>query len=244
MLTSTFTLLGRCARTGELGAAVASAIPAVGSICPFVSPWGAVATQSFNNYYFGIDGLRLLREGMPPREVAAALTAGDPQARLRQLLVLDAAGRSAAHTGEDCVPRFGHVAAADCIAGGNMLSSDGVLHEMVSAFARESGLDLCDRLMAALDAAQAAGGDLRGKQSAALKVFSPRSEVPVCDLRVDEHEQPLHELRRVLGVARLQLMPFLRAMPTRDSPAGTLSPRLADYLSLSVDERRTTAPPA
>ena len=237
MLTGTFTLVARCERTGKLGVVTSTAIPAGGSICPFVTRFGALSTQSFNNYYFGIDGQQLLGEGLAADDVLDRLLTGDPGRELRQLLIVDAAGHSAAFTGSACVEVCTHLNGPNYAVGGNMLTDSEVIDAMADCFERESALSLVDRLMSALEAGQAAGGDKRGKQSAALKVVSPHSLIPVCDLRVDEHQAPVLELRRILEVAKVQLFPFLRSMPSRLNPSGTLSQDLAAYLARAVDDR-------
>lgn len=236
-LTGTFTITARCPWSGALGVGVVSAIPAVGAICPFVSQRGALSTQSFNNYYFGIDGLRLLDEDCEPALVQDWLLRDDPERELRQLLIVDHHGRASAFTGSQCVRERGHLVRPGFAIAGNMLSSEGVLQAMADAFESTGELELTDRLMITLEAGQNSGGDKRGKQSAALKIVGPESAVPVCDLRVDEHPEPVRELRRVLNVAKEQLLPFLRAMPTRRRPGGSLSPELAQYLGMPVRDR-------
>lgn len=239
----TFTILAQCERTGAHGVAVASAIPAVGAICPFVSRHGCVSTQSFNNYYFGLDGLRLLQESVAASVIVRVLLASDPSADLRQLLVLDDRGKGAAHTGRSCIETRGHRLGAGFVVGGNMLAGHHIIDRMAEEFASSADLDLPERLVRVLELGQVGGGDVRGQQSAALRIVGVASEIPICDLRVDEHEQPIAELRRILSVASKQLMPFLRAMPTREMPGGSLSAELAAYLSKPVAERRDSSHP-
>ncbi|WP_171026221.1 DUF1028 domain-containing protein [Mesorhizobium comanense] len=237
VLTGTFTIVARCQATGELGVATSTAIPAGGAICPFVTRYGALSTQSFNNFYFGIDGQRLLAEGLPARSVCDVLLRTDPQREMRQLLVVDAGGGSWAFTGRECVASHGHRTGDGFAIAGNMLSGELVLDAMADAFCGASNLELTDRLMVALEAGQSKGGDKRGKQSAALKVAGSGSEVPICDLRVDEHPSPVAELRRILEIARRQLFPFLRSMPTRTRPEAMLTAELSHYLQRSVEDR-------
>lgn len=236
-LTATFSIVARCTSTGEVGTAVASAVPAVGAICSFVSQHGAISTQSFNNYYFGLDGLRFLAEGCEPAVVRDLLLQGDPGRELRQLLIIDHQGEPCAFTGSDCVSMKGERIGAHYAIAGNMLSSEAVLDAMERVFEGHADIALSERFMRALEAGERAGGDRRGKQSAALKIISRASAIPICDLRVDEHREPVAELRRVLEVARVQLFGFLRSMPTRRNPAGSLSKELTGYLSRHVDER-------
>jgi uncharacterized Ntn-hydrolase superfamily protein len=220
-----------------IGTAVASAIPAVGAICSFVSQHAAVSTQSFNNYYFGIDGLRLAAEGCTAAVIQEALLRGDPGRELRQLLLIGWEGRPSAFSGAECIPERGERVRQDFAVAGNMLAGTAVLDAMVVAFESAADSPLVERLMRALEAGQQAGGDSRGKQSAAIKVVGRDSAVPVCDLRIDEHDQPVRELRRVLAIATAQLFPFLSAMPTRGRPDGSLSPDLAAYLARRVADR-------
>jgi uncharacterized Ntn-hydrolase superfamily protein len=172
-------------------------------------PWaaagiGAVATQSFSDPGYGALGLELLRAGKTPEEMLAALRAADSQEAHRQVGVVDATGRSAAHTGADCIREAGHLTRENLSAQANMMRSAEVWPAMADAFAAAGGT-LAERLMAGLDAAEAAGGDFRGKQSAALLVVAGEpSGRPwrdrVNDLRVDDHPEPLAELRRLLGL--------------------------------------------
>ncbi len=217
---STFSIAARCARTGMFGVAVSTAVPGVGSLCPFPKAGvGAVATQSWVNPYLGIDGLTLLSTGLSAQEVLDKLIADDPGRDDRQLGVVDKNGGSAAWTGPTCVPWAGHITDQDFSVQGNMLVGSETVEAMVDAFVRSEALDLPERLLMALEAGQAAGGDKRGKQSAALKVMDIE-EYPYCELRVDEHRYPVAELRRVFEVARHQLFPFVRGLPSRANPLG------------------------
>lgn len=233
----TFSIVARCPRTGSLGVAVSTAIPGVGAICPFARAGvGALCTQSYTNYLYGPDGLALLAAGVAPEEAVARLTGPDPGRALRQLIVVDARGRVAAHTGADCVPARKHVLGDGYAAAGNMLVSEAVVDAVAAGFRDGEAEALDERLLRALEAGQAAGGDKRGRQSAALLVVE-RDECPTCDLRVDEHPDPVAELRRVHGVAARQLLPFVRSMPTRSDPAGREDPALGAYLLRRVEER-------
>lgn len=239
MLTGTFSIVARCSKEGSLGVAVATAIPGAGAICPFVSRHGAISTQSFNNYYFGIDGLTHLGEGLSAGAVGENLLRGDPGRERRQVLIVDATGASWAFTGSQCVGEKGHLLGSDYVVAGNMLSGGEVLTAMVDSFeaSTSSGAALSDRLMQVLEAGQAEGGDKRGKQSAALKVLGPQSLVPLCDLRVDEHHDPVRELRRVFEVAKRDLLPFMASMPNRRRLEGSLTPELSERLGASPAER-------
>ena len=185
-----------------LGAAVSTAVPGVGALCPFVGAGtGAVCTQSWVNPYLGIDGVRLMAEGKTAQQALDQLIAADPGRDVRQLGLVDRDGGSAAWTGKDCTQWFGHITGPDFAVQGNMLVGEPTIRAMADAFVAGAALDLPERLIAVLEAGQAAGGDKRGRQSAALKVLH-REDYPWLDLRVDEHRYPIAELRRVYEVAR------------------------------------------
>jgi uncharacterized Ntn-hydrolase superfamily protein len=213
---NTFSIAARCARTGMLGVAVATATPAVGSICAFAQAGvGAIATQSWTNPYLGIDGLALLGQGLGAQETLERLLAQDPGRHLRQVGIVDQDGQSAAWTGVECTPWYGQLTGADFSIQGNLLVGAATLDAMAAAFAANATSELPERLLAALEAGQAAGGDKRGKQSAALKVVYVEA-FPYCDLRVDDHPDPVAELRRVFTVAHQGFLPFaVRELPSR-----------------------------
>ncbi|KRQ02954.1 pilus assembly protein [Bradyrhizobium pachyrhizi] len=200
---------------------VATRFFAVGALVPHIAPAiGAVATQALVNPYYGIDGLALLRSGDSPHEVIAALIAPDSGRESRQLHVMDARGRIAAHSGKDCVDWFGHIAGDGFSIAGNMLAGPAVLDETARVYAANEKLPFAERLIKAMFAGEAAGGDKRGKQSAALLIHGAE-EWPLLDLRVDDHADPLRELERLEAVSREHWAPFRSFMPTRDNPAGT-----------------------
>lgn len=216
----TFSISARCKRTGMLGVAVSTAVPAVGGICPFIKPGvGAISTQSWVNPYLGIDGLELLEGGLDARQALDRLLADDPGREVRQVGIVDAKGCVAAFTGSDCVDWAGHIMGDDFTVQGNMLVGPATIEQMAIAAERSATLSLPERLMLVLEAGQAAGGDKRGRQSAALKVYNFEL-FPWLDLRVDEHRNPVAELRRVFGVAQQQLLPFIGGMPSRKDPLG------------------------
>jgi uncharacterized Ntn-hydrolase superfamily protein len=200
----TASILARDSATGELGIAVFTAYPAVGMRVPFAEPGvGAVATQAMAERSFGPRGLAMLRQGLGPPAVVEALIGEDPGAADRQLAVLSAGGESAGFTGEGCVEFKGETAGDGVRCQANMMACAGVPDAMAEAFAAAEG-GLPSRLLAALDAGQGAGGDARGQTSAALLVV-PASGEPwerSVELRVDQHEEPLAELRRGLDRTR------------------------------------------
>lgn len=202
----TYSIVALDQDTGELGVAVQTCGPAVGAVVPWVEPGvGAVATQSFTNVNLGPASLALLREGQPAPAVLQQVLARDPGRDARQVGLVDAAGRSAAHTGGMCVAEAGHACIGGVSAQANMMAGPRVPQSMLEAFSRTSG-DLADRLMAALGAAEEAGGDIRGRGSAALLVAPGSTEAQPWsrryDLRVDASPEPVEELARLLRHAR------------------------------------------
>lgn len=233
----TFSIVAHCSRTGMLGVAVATAVPAVGSACPYVkSAVGAVSTQSWVNPYLAIDALAAIERGASGPDALDAVMAGDAGREARQIGVVDARGRSAAWSGSSCTPWFGQIVEPHFAVQGNMLVSGDTIEAMAEAFRGSDALDLAGRLMLALEAGEAAGGDKRGRQSAALKVHAVE-EYPWLDLRVDEHAHPVAELRRVYRIARLQLLPFVEGMPTRTDPGARAPDSVVRLLGLSPPDR-------
>ena len=204
---STYSIVARDPATGELGVAVQSHWFAVGSVVPWAEAGvGAVATQSFIEPSYGPLGLDALRKGVPADTALRELVAKDPHPEVRQVAFVDARGRVAAHTGNACIPAAGHRVGNGFTTQANLMLSNEVPEAMARAFEHASG-PLAERLVAALDAAQAVGGDIRGKQSAAIVVVrGARSDKPwtdrLVDLRVDDSDHPLEELRRILDLAR------------------------------------------
>lgn len=233
----TFSIVAHCPRTGMLGVAVATAVPAVGSMCPFVmSGVGAVSTQSWVNPYLAIDALRMMQQGKSGPEALDAVMATDEGRDGRQLGVVDARGRSAAWSGKNCTDWFGEIVEPHFAVQGNMLVSAPTIGQMAKAFRTSEALDLPERLMLALEAGQAAGGDKRGRQSAALKVHHVE-DYPLLDLRVDEHAAPVTELRRVFTIANLQLLPFVKGMPTRANPGAAAPSTVVELLGYPPPKR-------
>ena len=220
-----------------LGVAVSTAVPAVGALCPHVKAGvGAVSTQSWVNPYLAIDALRLMERGVAGPEALDRVLADDDGADLRQIGLVDAMGRSASWSGRDCTSWFGHFVEPDLAIQGNMLVGEATLTAMAEAFRSNAAADLAERLLLALEAGNAAGGDKRGKQSAALQVHHAES-YPWLDLRVDEHPQPVTELRRIVTIARLQLLPFVEGMPRRGKPAGTVPDSVSEMLLAPPPDR-------
>lgn len=203
----TYSIVARDPLTGEMGAAVQSHWFSVGSVVTWGEAGiGVVATQSFTNPAFGPGGLEMLRSGRTPEEAVRTLIEADEAREVRQLAVLDSTGRAFAFTGARCIPKCGHIAGENFSAQANTMVSAEVWPAMAKAF-EETGGRLAERMVAALEAAEAEGGDYRGRQSAALLVVKGTStgrywEDRAIDLRVEDHEEPVQELKRLLGIHR------------------------------------------
>jgi len=224
----TWSIIARDSATGQFGIAVATRFFAVGARVPHIAAGiGAVATQALVNPYYGIDGLKLLREGRAPRDIVEMLIAADGGRETRQLHVMDADGRIAAHTGKECIEWCGHIEGGRFSIAGNMLAGAAVLNETAKAYAANENFPFAQRLIAAMKAGEAAGGDKRGRQSAALLIHG-EEEWPSLDLRVDDHADPLAELARLEAVSRDVWAQFRNFLPTRKSPAGTTDRNIID----------------
>jgi uncharacterized Ntn-hydrolase superfamily protein len=198
----TYSIVARDPQTGELGAAVQSHWFAVGPIVPWALPGvGAVATQANAEVSYGPRALELMQRGATSREALDQLLAEDPGSAGRQVALVDAAGQIAAHTGPECIPFAGHVTGAGVSCQANIMVSERVWPEMLEKFNRTDG-SLTVRLLAALDAAETAGGDARGRQSAAILVVPPDGPewAKVVSLRVEDHPDPLVELHRLVSL--------------------------------------------
>ena len=200
---ATYSLCACDLAAGQWGVATQSKFLAVGSVVPWAEPHvGAIATQAYANPRYGPEGLALLREGLSAEDVVDRLTSADDERAHRQLGVVDAAGRAATYTGDDCLAWAGGRTGEGYAAQGNILVSGATVDALAETFESSAGKPLAERLLDSLDAAEAAGGDSRGRQSAALIVverdggYASLSDVLV-DLRVDDHPDPLVELRRI-----------------------------------------------
>jgi uncharacterized Ntn-hydrolase superfamily protein len=206
--------------SGRVGIIVATRFFAVGALVPHIRTGvGAIATQALINPLFGPLGLSLLAGGLGAAATLAALTAADAGCEDRQLHIMDAKGHFAAFTGKSCVAWCGHETGPDFSVAGNMLAGPAVLAETARAFAAHAPLPLGRRLIAAMHAGEAAGGDKRGRQSAALLIHD-QEDYPLYDLRVDDHPDPLAEIARLERVARERWVHFLRYMPGRRQASG------------------------
>jgi uncharacterized Ntn-hydrolase superfamily protein len=214
--------------SGQLGVAVATKFFASGAIVPFVATKvGAIATQALVNPYYGIDGLQLLRKGLSPGETIEALKSRDGGHAHRQVQIVDAAGRVAAYTGKCCLPWSCHRLGQAFSVAGNMLAGECVVDAAFKAYIQNYGLSFARRLIASMQAGEAAGGDKRGKQSAALIIMGD-NEWPVLDLRVDDHQSPLSELGRLERVSEQEWTRYRPFVPTRANPTGVTDHDLID----------------
>jgi uncharacterized Ntn-hydrolase superfamily protein len=196
----TYSIVARDPETGELGVAVQSRAFNTGAVVPWGAPGvGVVATQSYTELSYGPLGLELLRDGKTPEQALAELVAADEDSEYRQVAILDTEGRVAVHVGEACIPAAGFAAGDGFSAQANMVDSERVWESMAESFERSEG-PLADRLLDALDAAEAAGGDWRGRQAGGILVVAAEGEpwTRELDLRVDDHSDPLGELRRLV----------------------------------------------
>lgn len=217
----TFSIVARCARSECFGVGAVTALPAVGKLVSYAWPLvGAAATQARVNPYLGIDAIRLMRDRLSAREALERLARADPRVQARQFALVDGSGETAAWTGEECLDWAGHDERDGFTVQGNRLVGPDVVREAADAFERTDGQPLPGRLLAALEAGIAAGGDRLGERSGSVLVVE-REEYPVWDIRVDDHPDPAAELRRLHAVFAERLVPHIRRMPTRREPAGS-----------------------
>jgi uncharacterized Ntn-hydrolase superfamily protein len=216
----TWSIIARDNATGQFGIAVATRFFAVGARVPYIAAGiGGIATQALVNPYYGIDGLKLLREGHNPHDIVETLIAADSGHASRQLHIMDAGGRVASHTGSECVDWCGHIEGNGFSIAGNMLAGRRVLDDTAKTYLANQKLPFAQRLIAAMRAGEAAGGDKRGRQSAALLIHG-EEEWSDLDLRVDDHADPLAELERLEQVSRERWVHFRKYLPSRKNPAG------------------------
>ena len=224
----TWSIIARDPASGQFGIAVATKFFAVGARVPHIAAgFGGVATQALVNPYYGIDGVKMLREGRDVSDIVKTLIAADSGRESRQLHIMDAKGRIASHTGSECVDWCGHIDGDGFSIAGNMLAGAAVLDESAKAYLANTNLPFARRLIAAMQAGEAAGGDKRGKQSAALLIHG-EEEWSALDLRVDDHSDPLAELARLEQVSRERWVHFRPFLPTRQNPAGITDRNIID----------------
>lgn len=236
----TWSIVARDPQTGHLGIAVASRFFAVGAAVPHIrGRVGAVATQAFVSPLYGTDGLKLLEEGKLPEEIIGTLTARDDGRRQRQFHLIDASGRNAAYTGENCVDWAGHLVDDNVSVAGNMLAGPEVIAETLRVYKERAaaGAPLAERLLDAMDAGEAAGGDKRGKQSAAMVIYRDQ-DYPWLRIHADDHTDPLRELRRLYAVAQERYLHVAETMPTRENPHGMIDRRVIDEKIAALEAAR------
>ena len=223
----TWSILARDPATGALGAAVASRFFAVGGLCIHVEGRvAALATQALVNPMYAVHAMPRLRLGEDPAALIAALTGPDPGRAQRQLHILDAQGRIGQHTGPDCVAWAGQVRGHDVSVAGNMLAGAAVVERTLDGFLHAAGT-LAERLLTAMEAGEAAGGDKRGRQGAGLKVCLA-DPYPDLDIRADDHPDPLAELRRLHRVSLERYAVFRRHLAGAADPWGTVDREVID----------------
>jgi uncharacterized Ntn-hydrolase superfamily protein len=216
----TWSIVAHDPNTGNFAVAVATKAFAVGAICPFVRAGvGAVSTQSISNRYLGPAILDGLARGLPPAAAIEGALAGDEGRGLRQVHAVDRFGRTAAWTGRNCVEWCGSMAGEHIGVAGNMLTGEPTVRETLRTWNTGGDLPMPERLMAAMLAGEAAGGDRRGKQSAAMVTIGTE-DFPDLNLRVDDHAEPLTELKRLLGIWRIEGGYRVGVAPSKANPSG------------------------
>lgn len=234
----TYSITARDPETGHMGVAVASRFFAVGALVPHLRGGKcAVATQAFVSPIWGIEAADRMAAGETGADIVADFIARDGAQAIRQLHMVDAQGTPTAHTGANCVDWCGHATADGVSVAGNMLAGPQVVEETLAAYLAAMDLPLAERLMTAMEAGQAAGGDKRGTQSAAL-VIHRTEDYPWLSLRADDHPDPLEELRRLYDVAHERFLHVADAMPTRENFSGVTDRTGIDAAIAAEEERR------
>ncbi len=234
----TWSIVAREPETGNLAIAVATRFFAVGSIVPHIRGGiGAVATQAFANPLYGIDGLAMLAAGHTPGEIVETLSARDEGREQRQFHLIDGKGNNAAFTGAKCIDWAGHLVDDNVSVAGNMLAGPQVIAETLATFKKTEGKPLAERLLEAMRAGEYAGGDKRGKQSAALVIYRDQ-DYAWLNIRVDDSADPLTELERLYAVAQERYLHVSETMPTRQNPSGMTDRREIDEKIAALDAAR------
>jgi uncharacterized Ntn-hydrolase superfamily protein len=216
----TWSIVAHDPNSGAFAVAVATKAFAVGASCPFVRAGvGAVSTQSMTNRYLGPAILDAMARGLPPAAAIEGALTGDDGRGIRQVQAVDRNGGTAAWTGGNCVEWCGNVSAGGISVAGNMLAGEPTVAATLASWKANRDLPMPDRLMAAMEAGEAAGGDRRGKQSAAM-VMVTTEDFPDLNLRVDDHPEPLQELRRLLSIWKLEGVLRLGIAPSKANPSG------------------------
>jgi uncharacterized Ntn-hydrolase superfamily protein len=209
----TFSITARCHKSGKLGIAISTGVPAVGALCTYIQNGvGAISSQSYVNPYLGIWGLDYLKAGHSAREAMDLLKDRDPGIEFRQIGIVDNNGNSEIFTGNACDAEKGGIHGENYAIIGNMLSGVRTLKSMKMSFESSLNLPFEERLLESLSAGHQSGGDKRGHKSAALKIFAEQL-YPELDLRVDYHVEPIIELKRLYEIAKEEIIPRVRLMP-------------------------------
>ncbi|KQB97717.1 pilus assembly protein [Loktanella sp. 1ANDIMAR09] len=236
----TYSIVARDPQTGAYGVAVASRFFAVGALVPHIRGGkGAVATQAFVNPMLGVEGARRLADGETAQAILNDMIARDGGRSQRQIHLIDSAGHSAAHTGAECIDWAGHLIGSGVSVAGNMLAGPAVVADTLAAYEANLDLPFAERLLTAMEAGAAAGGDKRGTQSAALCIHRTE-DYPWLDIRADDHPDPLAELRRLLDVAGERFLHVAEIMPTADNFSG-VTDRSAIDAAIAAEEARRKA---
>jgi len=234
----TWSIVAREPETGHLAIAVATRFFAVGSIVPHIRGGiGAVATQAFASPLYGIDGLAMLASGHAPHEILETLRARDEGREQRQFHLIDNKGNNAAFTGARCIDWAGHLVDDNVSVAGNMLAGPQVIAETLATFKKTAGKPLAERLLEAMRAGEDAGGDKRGKQSAALVIHRDQ-DYAWLNIRVDDSADPLTELERLYAVAQERYLHVAENMPTRQNPSGMTDRREIDEKIAALEAKR------
>lgn len=211
----TFSIVARCERTGQIGVGAITALQAVGKLaCHAIPNVGAIASQALLNPYLAYDGLRLLEQGVSAEEALKRVLATDPCTQNRQVGVVDNQGRTAAWTGPDTIPWSGQRTGKFYSTQGNRLAGPQVLDRVVQSMDSTEHLDLAERLTLALLAGEEVGGDTKGERSVNVLVFG-EEEYPLCDIRIDDHDDPVQELRRLFKLYQQAILPNVLKIPKR-----------------------------
>jgi uncharacterized Ntn-hydrolase superfamily protein len=238
-MSMTWSIAAHDPNSGAFAVAVATKAFAAGASCPFVRAGiGAVSTQSMTNRYLGPAILDAMARGLAPVAAIEGALAGDDGRGIRQVHAVDRHGRAAAWTGQNCVEWCGSVSAGGISVAGNMLAGEPTVVATLASWKSNRDLPMPDRLMMAMEAGEAAGGDRRGKQSAAM-IMVTTEDFPDLNLRVDDHVEPLQELRRLLAVWKEQGVPRLGIAPSKSNPSGLtdLDAIEADWIARGMDLR-------
>jgi uncharacterized Ntn-hydrolase superfamily protein len=234
----TWSIVAREPETGHLAIAVATRFFAVGSIVPHIRGGiGAVATQAFASPLYGIDGLAMLASAHAPHEILETLRARDEGREQRQFHLIDNKGNNAAFTGARCIDWAGHLVDDNVSVAGNMLAGPQVIAETLATFKKTAGKPLAERLLEAMRAGEDAGGDKRGKQSAALVIHRDQ-DYAWLNIRVDDSADPLTELERLYAVAQERYLHVAETMPTRQNPSGMTDRREIDEKIAALEAKR------